>query len=194
MENLTFWVVLAFCVVGFIGSTVICHKVLKNDGVDLSGGFFKKIVMVIGSLGIIVISQGLIDGASSDEWAQVLPFGIGAIAVSLLILFFVNKSAVKPSIAIILSVFQVMYGVLIFLIVVLKLASRMAGFQLGGSSFDGSSIGGAKQNTYTQKVKKQGAVSVDTATNEQKDKAAQEMGYTSHQPLERDINNVSEGK
>lgn len=188
MENLTLWVVLAFCAVGFIGSTVICRKVLKNEGVDLSGGFFKKIVMVIGSLGIIVISQGLIDGASSDEWAQVLPFGIGAILVSLLILFFVNKAAVKPSTAIILSAFQVMYGVLIFVVVVLKLAAGMAGFQLGGSS-----IGGAKQNTYTQKVKKQGAVSVDTATTAQKDKAAQEMGYTGHQPLERDINNVSEG-
>lgn len=193
MENLTLWVMLAFCVVGFIGSTVICRKVMKNEGVDLSGGFFKKIVMVVGSLGIVVISQGLIDGASSDEWAQVLPFGIGAILVSLLILFFVNKSAVKPSTAAVLSVFQVMYGVLIFFIVAFKLAARMTGFQLGGSSLDGSSIGGAKQNTYTQKVKKQGAVSVDTATNAQKDKAAQEMGYTSHQSLERDINNVSEG-
>lgn len=184
MENFELWFIIICCVVGFIGSTIMSNKIAKETGKDLSGGFFKKLVMVIGCFGIILLT-GCISGSSDLDGhvSEAVLLGIVMFLGSLAILFFINKSAAKPLQAILLSVFQVLYGMLVLVILVFKVLGHFLGMEFGQGAQK-------KQAQYTKqqidnKITREDNVAPEFATPEQKDEKARAEGYNSYEELEK---------
>ncbi len=187
MENFELWFIIVCCVVGFIGSTIMSNKIAKETGKDVSGGFLKKLVMVAGCLGIILLTS-CISGSSELEGhiSEVVTTGILLLVVSLAILFLMNKSVAKPLPAILLSVFQVLYGMLVLIIMFFKILGHFLGIELGQGTQK-------KQAQYTKqqiddKIIRENNVAPEYATPEQKDEKARTEGYSSYEDLENKAN------
>ena len=187
MENFELWFTVVCCVIGFIGSTIITNKIVKETGKDLSGGFFKKLVMVAGCLGIILLTSCISSPSELEgHISEAALIGIALLVASLVILFFINKSVAKPLTAILLSVFQVLYGMLVLVILIFKIIGHFCGIEFGQGTQK-------KQAQYTKqqvddKITREDNVAPENATPEQKDEKARAEGYGSYEDLEKKAN------
>lgn len=184
MEGFVFWFTIVCCVIGFIGSTIMTNKIAKETGNDLSGGFFKKLVMVIGCVGIILLVGSISSsGEVGGHIVEAILLGIFLILASLAILYFINKSATTPASAILLSVFQILYGMLVLVLITIKILGHFLGMEFGQGAQK-------RQAQYTKKqiddkITREDKVAPDFATPEQKDSKARAEGHESYDELEK---------
>ncbi len=174
------------CLVGYFGSAVMCNKVAKEKGLDLTGGFLKKIPMVASGFGVCILMSAIFMG---DEEMLLFEMGVAmnvliGLAVFLAgagILFLTNKKAGDMGIVITLSIFQAMSGLLMLIVFIFKLIGLGFGIQFGTTKKV------TTQMDYERNVQKHGAYTIDSATEQQKDEAAKDMGYTDSKAVEKVI-------
>ncbi len=122
--------VLVASVIGFIGSIILANNVVKSTGKDLFSGFFRKLLIAVGGLGIMgFMSIGEEEGA--------LPIALAMTIGALVILFLLNmKKEVPIAKIIILTVLEVLSGFVMVLVWGLSIMLKMFGSSMPILDFD----------------------------------------------------------
>ncbi len=159
MEDTTLFIILAvFLGIGAIGTLVMKSR-LSKKGTPAPSGSLAKVLTIVTGFGffltaVIMLNPILkLEESGSETALAGLIFGL-VLAIGGVSLYFVNKKAdMSNGEAIILTVFEAIYGILLLVIFVIKLALSFTGFSLGGSS-SGSSTTSNLDKTYQENAKK----------------------------------------
>jgi len=189
MEDTTLFIILvAFLAVGAIGTLVMKSK-LSKKGILAPSNFLANALTIVTGFGfllttLIILNPILqLEESGSENVIAGLIFGLIFVAGGVS-LYFINKKAnMSKNEAILLTVFEAIYGILALIIFILKLALSFTGFSLGTK----------EQAQYTKKqvddqIVREDSVAPEFATPEQKDEKAREKGYNSYADLEKQAN------
>lgn len=193
MEDTTLFIILAiFLAVGAIGTLVMKSK-LSKKGIYVPSNFLTNAVTIVTGLAFLVVGAVILDptflsdASTSEAVLGCLIFG-GLLIIGGLSLFFINKKAnMSNGEAILLTVFESIYGLLMLIIFILKLALSFTGFSLGGQETQKKQAQYTKQQIDAQ-ITREDSVAPEFATPEQKDEKARENGYNSYAELEKKSN------
>ncbi len=145
METLLI-VLLVMSVVGYVASLFMAASIARSTGQNLFSGFFRKLLMVVGGIGIMgFLSVGEVDGA--------LPIALIMSIGGLALLFLLNKKKEVPvGKVIILSVFETLSGFVMVLVFAFSIILKMInGGAMNSFDFDARITAAARE--YNEKLK-----------------------------------------
>ncbi len=187
MEDTTLFIILAvFLGIGAIGTFVMKSR-LSKKGIPAPSGSLAKVLTIVTGFGFFLTAGIMLnpilklEESGSESVPAGLIFGLVLVAGGVS-LYFVNKKAkMSNGEAILLTVFEAIYGILLLVIFVIKLALSFTGFSLGGSSSGSSNTASTTSNldkTYQENAKKHNEALKEEG-NKQAEANAAAMGFDS---------------
>ena len=188
MEDTTLFIILvAFLAVGAIGTLVMKSKLSKKGILAPSNFLANALTIVTGCSFVFVVMLILnpilqFEDLGSEAWLLWLIFGV-LFVVGGFSLYTINKKAnMSNGEAILLTVFESIWGLLILIIFILKLAVSFIPIVMGGSSSNkGSGSFSVLSNldkTYQENARKHNEA-LKEQRNEEAEAYARSMGFSS---------------